>query len=235
MAKTLLQLINEVGKNVRRSTGSTYTTINQDGDAVFINQAINEAKRMVEDGWKWDVLQKTITFPSVADTATYDTSSLSVVDSDPDVTTDRSFALLDSSGRLQGWDVTSGNEFRLRRVPRDYAEHISRVNSISVARPVLVSVYPNGSGLTVHFPYAPAGVRNYAFQFQVPQADLTSASTELLIPAAPVVLAATALVVEERGEELGLDSARWWEQFENALGGAVSRDSTADDFSLVRV
>jgi hypothetical protein len=232
MAKTLLQLTNEVGKNLRRSTGSTWTAIDTNADQIFIQQAINEAKRMVEDSWKWDVLNDTILFPTAASTREYDTSSLSVVTSDPTVTTERSAVLRDQKGRLQMWDITSGAEFRLNERTREYAEHYQRVQTTEIAIPGAVAIYQNGSGLTVQFVDTPSGARNYAMNCRIPQDDLTVAGTEIKVPWKLVVLAATALSAEERGEELGLDAKTWWDQYENAFGAAISQDSNEEDFQL---
>lgn len=233
MAKTLIQLANEVGKNLRRSTGTDYTTITQNQDVVFIVQAINEAKRMVEDAWKWDVLRTTITFDSVGSTEKYDTSDLAIVTSDPLVTTERSFVLHNAHGALQFWDVTTSEEGRLSQISRDRAEHINTSMNQDVRAPRQVAVYPNGAGLTVHFGNAPDAVRNYKFEAIVPQADLTISSTILTIAERPVILAATALAAEERGEEYNVDPSRWWTQYENALGAEIGRDATSNDLVLI--
>jgi hypothetical protein len=50
-----------------------------------------------------------------------------------------------------------------------------------------------------------------------------------------VVLAATALACEERGEELGMSATRWWEQYDNAINEAIGRDMTEEDTILVPV
>jgi len=233
MAKTLLQLVNEVAKNMRRSTGSTITSITQTQDVISIVQSINEAKRMVEDNWKLDVVRQDITFDSVANTREYDLSLLATVSSDPIVARDRSFVIRNSKGWMQFWDVTSGEEIRMNEATREFADHIEVVNSISVSRPNQVVVYPNGEGLVAKFPYAPSGIRNYKLTIHNPQDDLEAAGTVITVPFRPVVLAATALAVEERGEELGLDASRWWEQYENAWGSMVARDSIDEDFTLL--
>ncbi len=231
MAKTLLQLLNEVGKNLRRSSGSTYTTIDQNQDAVFIVQAINEAKRRVEGNWKADVLRKTVTFSTVASTAEYDTSDAGVISS-ATVTTDRSYIMRNQRGQLQFWDTTSGAEFRLNECTREYAEHMSVVATNEVAIPTVVAIYSNQDGLTVKFPRTPSAARTYSFQAHLPQDDLASASTELEVPWRPVVLAATAISAEERGEELGLDAQTWWDAYDNAYGNMIARDSNEEDFQL---
>jgi len=233
MAKTLLQLTNEVGKNLRRSTGSTYTSITQNADVVFIVQAINEAKRMVEDDWESDLLIKPITFSSVASTHTYDTSDLAVVTSDPTVTTDRSAIIRDKQRyKMQFYDVTD-NPFQMLECSREYAQRCETLSTVDVATPSFVAVYPSTNGLLVHFPYAPSGVRNYKFYAKIPQDDLADASTEIEVPWRPVVLAATALAADERGEELGLDSKTWWDQYEKAYGSMVARESYEADNTLI--
>ena len=231
--KTFLELVNLVGVNLRRSTGSTYTTVTQNQDAVFIGFAINEAKRMVEDNWNLDQITRDITFDSVADTAEYDTSLLATVTSDPIVTTDRSRIKRNVRGQLQMWDVTSGGEARMIERTREWVDNQRTLQTQSVGRPSLVAIYPNDSGLVIKFPYPPDGVRSYSFKCIVPEDELELGADTLSVPFRPVVLAATALAAEERGEELGLTASRWWEQYENAFGNMVSRDSVESDFTLI--
>lgn len=228
--KTFLELINLVSVNLRRAI---FTTVDQNADAVFMGAALNEAKRMVEDNWNLDQLTKDITFDSVANQSEYDTSLLSVVTSDPVVTTDRSRIKRDVRGRLQFWDVTVGQEQRMREKTREWVDNQRTLNTQSVARPSQIAIYPNDSGLVVKFPFPPNAIRQYSFKAIVPQDDLVLAADTLESPFRPVVLAATALAAEERGEELGLTASRWWEQYENAFGNMVSRDSVESDFTLV--
>ena len=231
MAKTLLQLVNEVGKNLRRSNGSTYTSITQNQDVIFIVQAINEAKRMVEDDWESDLLVTPITFSSSAGVHTYDTSDALVATVNQ--TTDRSSIIRAKNNyRIQFFDVTD-NEFQLDEASRETAQKRETLDTNNVAIPNQVAVYPNSDGLTVHFPYAPSGVRNYKFYAKVPQDDLANASTEITVPWRPVVLAATALAAEERGEEFGVSPDTWWEQYEKAFGAQVARESYEQDLTLV--
>ena len=231
MAKTLLQLLNEVGKNLRRSNGSTYTSITQNADAIFIVQAINEAKRMVEGAWKWDVMRESLTFSSVADQTDYDLGDAGVVTGGP--ARDRSYVAHDYKRRIQFWDVTTDEEYRLKETSRDQAQHLNEVNTTSVSRPGLVAVYPNSDGLTAKFPYPPSGVRNYKVEIYNPQDDLENASTEIVVPWRPVVLAATALCFDERGEALGGASDLWWDRYEDSLSREIGRDADASDMTMV--
>lgn len=228
MAKTLLQLANEVGKNLRRSTGSTYTSITQNADVIFIVQAINEAKRMIEDDWEHDTLTTAMTFSSVGGTHAYELATAGTPNA-----TDRCAPIRDKQTyRLQLYDITD-NEFQLKECSREYAQRMETLDTNNVSIPSVAAVYPSATGLVVHFPYAPSGVRNYKIYVKNPQDDLTSASTQITIPWRPVVLAATAIACEERGEELGMDASRWWEQYEKAYGSMVARESYEHDMTLV--
>ena len=233
MSKTALQVLNEVGKNLRRSSGSTYTSITQDQNAVFLMQAINEAKRQVEDellDWDWPGLRTQVTFDSVALQAEYDLSDALVA---TPVTTDRSRVVYDQAGRLQVWDVTeAGANYRLCETTRDDALNTRLLSAQAVEKPSQVAIYQNGDGLTVYFPVVPTGVRNYRLEVMQPQEDLNVATTVLLTPYRLVVLAATALACEERGEELGMTATRWWEQYRQAMSFTLGRDTNAADLYL---
>lgn len=231
MSKTYLQLVNEVSKKLRRAT---YTSVSQDTNAVFMAQAINQAKRLVEDRWKWNQLWRDITFTSAAAVYTYDTGAAGGLALAPDVTNDRSFLLYDEHRRPLFWDITTPtNGCRMRECTRSHAEHIRNLQNVGVSIPDIMTVYQNGDGLTVLFPYPPLSARNYLFKAYVPQEELLTATEHMDVPWRPVVLAATALCCEERGEELGMTAARWWDEYEMALGAAIGHDSKDEDMTLV--
>ena len=228
MAKTFLELTNEVGRNLRRTDDTGWAALNTNADQRFIQQAINEAKRMVEDDWESDTLIVSMTFSSVAGQHTYELSSAGTPNA-----TDRAAPIRDKrTYRLQAFDVTD-DEYQLTEVSREYAQRMETLNTTNVNKPSQIAVYPSTEGLVVHFPYAPDGIRNYKIYVKNPQADLAAASTEITVPWRPVVLAATAIACEERGEELGMDASRWWEQYESAFGSVVARESYEADLTLV--
>jgi hypothetical protein len=187
---------------------------------------------MVEDAWKWDALKSDITFAPSASVHTYDTSDVAVATVNQ--TNERSYILRDSDGRIQAWDVTdAGSEFRLTEVSGEYAKAMEEVvTTTTIAKPNQIAVYHNGAGLTVHLPHAPTGTRSYKLECIVPQADLAAAATELTVPYWPVVLAATALELEDRNTN-PTRTERYWIQYTDALGKAISQNS--DEFDLVMV
>lgn len=234
MAKTFVQLVNDVGRNLRRSTGATYTSVTQDQTAVFMAAMINQAKRLVEDRWKWHQLRRDISFSSTASTASYDTSLLGGLTTYPNVTNERSTLLYDRYRRPQFWDVTvASSGWMLNECSREYADDIRNTQTTTSAIPDLFAIYQNGNGLTVLFPYAPSGVRSYRFKAYSPQDDLVNRQDELEAPWRPVVLAATALCCEERGEEFGMPGSRWWDEYEQAIAAAVGNDADDRDFTLI--
>lgn len=235
MAKTFIQLINDVGKHMRRSDGTDYTSVTQDADVVFIASALNIAKDMVEGEARWESMLTDITFPSAVGVQTYDTSVLTVVSSDPDVTNERSQIITAPTGQIQFWDITDSNEFRMKRRSRSWVHHRRQVDDgIAVSEPLEFAIYPLGDGLTVEFPFDIDSVRTYSFQVYNPQDELDTTTTVILCPWRPVVLAATALVAEERGEELGMEASTWWGRYNSALSQALVVDMwSAEDATLV--
>jgi hypothetical protein len=233
--KTLPQLINDVGKHLRRSDGTTYTSTTQDADAIMLVSLINVAKDMVEGERFWNALQVDITFDSVISTQEYDLSDLAVVTSDPIVADERTVVLTDMVGRLQMWDVTAGDEFRMHRHTRSWVDDQSRRfgTVTTAAQQSRVAIYPNHEGLTVKFPYPPSDVRSYVLRVYQPQAELANVATEITAPWRPVVLAATALLAEERGEELGLNASTWWERYTDALSQAIIVDMFQDEDAVL--
>ena len=234
MAKTYIQLINDVGKHLRLSDGTTFTTLTNDQDVIFIAAIINLAKDMVEGERQWDAMRLDIDFPSVVDTQTYDTSDLNIVTTDPDVTNERSQILANKDGQVQFWDITD-SEFRLERRTRSWVKHQNRLSGdVDQNKPGRFAIYHKGNGLTVEFPFNVSAVRNYSFQVYNPQDELASTSTVISAPWRPVVLAATAMAAEERGEELGMEASTWWGRYNSALSQAIVIDMfSAEDATLV--
>ena len=229
--KTFLELTNEVGKNVRLSDGSTWTALGTDFNQVFIQQMINEAKRTIEGERQWNILQQTVTFDSAPGTFTYDTSDLLVVTSDPVVTNERSQIVEDETSTItQFWDLTDTSGSRLARVSRNQVVNRRRLDNgqSDQVENAWFAAYSNGNGLTIEFPYAPSDVRNYTFEAYTPEDDLSLAADEMTVPWRPVVLLATALVAEERGEELGLNASTWYERADSALSEAIVIDMLGD-------
>lgn len=230
MAKTYIQLVNLVHGYMRHATDETILT--GDEDTIIVATFLNEAKREVEDEWKWHALRGTITFSSTASDDSYDTSNGAIAVATQ--TAERSELLEDPETReALFWDVTDSDEFRLQRVTRERALRNLRTNPDDVDQPTAFTIYQNGSGLTVQFRTAPKGVRDYSFEVYTPQDDLALTTDPLTVPWRPVVLRATALAKAEVGEEFGGPQGNFDAMFEDALQTEVAREKDEADDTLV--
>jgi hypothetical protein len=237
-SKTFIQLINDVGKNLRLSDGTTFTTVTQDQDVVFIAQAINLAKDMVEGERQWNTMWDEITFSSVVSTPTYDLSDLAVVSSDPVVASNRSQLVIGPEGAPEFWDVTGEDEQRMQRKHRTWVRRRRALDGDTVqdTKPFWFAIYRQGDGLTVEFPYDVQNVRDYLMLLYTPQDELVATTTTVEAPWRPIIAAATAIAAEERGEELGLDASTWWGRYTDQLAQAIFIDHQGDaDSTLVAV
>ena len=210
MAKTAIQLLNEIGRHLRLSTGSTFTSLTQDLRIGFITMMMNEAKRVVEDRWKWDALKYMVTFDSVIGTGTY-------VPATGGTPNERSYVTRTPIGLLNLWDVTSAQQGRLRELTRDDVEHMRIVANGTQAINNAAAVYNNGTGITVMFPNLCSSVRNYKAQIYIPQEELTTEATTVLAPWQPISLYAAARCMQERGEEFGGDPNLWFEMYTDSI------------------
>jgi hypothetical protein len=230
VAKTYIQLINEVHGYMRHS--NTETSLTADEDTIIVAKFLNEAKREVEDEWKWHALRATITFSSTASDDSYDTSNGAIAVA---TQTEERSELLEDPETLEAlfWDVTSDDEFRMSRITREQVLRNLRTNPDDVDQPTAFTIYQNGEGLTVQFRTAPTGVRNYSFEVYTPQPDLAATGDTLTVPWRPVVLRATALAKAEIGEEFGGPQGNFDAMFEDALQTEVAREKDEADDTLV--
>ncbi len=152
MPKTFIQAINDVGKNTRLSTGSTWSALDTDADQTFIQQMLNEAKRMVEAERQWNVLKAQVTFDSVGATQTYDLSDAGVVTAGA-LTNERSQLVDALNGFPEFYETTSGDEQQMMRITRANADRrqLLDVNAAAVQNNTF-AIYQTGAGLTVKFP-----------------------------------------------------------------------------------
>lgn len=239
MAKTFIQLINDVGKNLRLGDGTTFTTLTDDQDVVFIAQAIGLAKDMVEGERQWQSMWDEITFSTVVNTPTYDLGDLAVVTSDPLIAQERSQLVEQlNTGAPAFWDITSDEEHTMQRKQRTWVR-LQRAlygSDVNENDPYFFAMYANDDGLTVEFPYTINEARDYLMFLYTPQDEMTLTTDTLQVPWRPVVIAATAIAAEERGEELGLNASTWWARYTDALSQEIIRDQETDaESTLVAV
>lgn len=245
MAKTLLQMINEVYVNLREDQITSLT--NDAYDNLIIN-FLNLAKEIVEDAWEWQALRKTITWTSVASQSAYDLTndtadalgSGSAGDADAASNlwlANRSKIYRDPRGSWLAYDTTtSGAKFRLIEVPYAYGID-QQMNANTSSKPQHAFMHAG----TFDFINAPdSSTRTYSMVVLIPQDALSAAADTITVPWRPVVTLATAWAVNERGEELGnrpilpqsVLNTDWASQAEKDLAKAIANDMDQDTTEL---
>lgn len=224
MAKTYLQLVNEVLKRVREPqvgtvSATTYSTL--------ISTYVNDAKRIVEDAWEWSSLRHTVNFNLAASTREYDLSSTALVGAGNELDA-RSLLLYDPESHCpMAFDVTSGNQTPLHEVSyqRVIREIALDTNPGTYEYPMYFSIRPTADAVLVNLFEQPAGVRSWRMLFKRPQEDLSDGSDTLTIPWLPVVLLATNYALAEKGEEVGMPGNEAEKKYSQALADAIALDS----------
>ena len=180
-----LELVNDVLIRLREDevTAPTDTPYSK-----LIGKFVNDAKRIVEDSFQWNVLTETLT-----------------------VTTQDglfNWVLTGSGQRFRVMDVinSEGNHF-LEGVTSSRMNNLLLNGESSKGSPMYYNFNGVNNGDTqVDLYPIPDKVYNIYFNLYKPQPALTDPSTELLVPSDPVVKYAYAKAVAERGEDGGLSA-----------------------------
>ena len=204
---TFLNAVNEVQKRLRETQTAAYNTSTY---STLIASFVNQAKREVEDAWNWSFLRQNVTVSTISGTSQYTLTGTNARsrlfgarevydDTNNTVLREVSDQIFDRDNYLA--TAQSGNPvwFRFRGVS-------------SGAKQVDLFPTPNGS-FTIYFPMI------------IPQADLTSDSTTITVPAHPVIMRAYALAISERGEDGGMSYAEADDMARQSLADAIAQDS----------
>lgn len=232
MAKTYLQLVNEVLKRMRETTVSS---VNDNSYSTLVSTFINDAKTIVEDAWIWECLRTTVNFNLSASVLSYDLSSTALVGSGNELN-ERSLLLYHSdTGQPMAFDVTSSSPFPLLEISRDEIARSYDLDSVHSpnSTPTYFSVTPSTTAPTVRLYEPPSATRNWRMYFKRPQADLSSDGDILIVPWLPVVLLATNYALNERGEEVGEAGSVAEQKYLTALSNAIALDSRYRSGQLV--
>jgi len=81
----------------------------------------------------------------------------------------------------------------------------------------------------INFYSIPNGTYTINLDLVVPQADLSSGSTELTVPEYPVILGTYAKAIAERGEDQGRTHGEAFTAYSLALGDAIAMDEALTD------
>lgn len=206
---TYIELVNAVLRRLRESEVTTVQgTGNSNSYARLIGDYINEAKSQVEAAWSWSALRQTLTATTTAGTFNYEIQG-----------SRNNFQVLDV------WNDTSNIEMRYQTAhwftqeflmadPQRGEPAFYNFNGVSADGDTMVDIYPIPDS-------------TYTLRFNVVKRNvpLSGDSDPLEIPSRPVILLATAMAIEERGEDGGQQSMNAYGAAKSALADEIALDA----------
>lgn len=227
MAVTFKQLLNRALRICGEDEIDTATNAVSDTQQLLYAEVANEIKEEVEAAHNWRALRQTVT---VAFAASETSNTITEAN-------ERS-RVVRIQDPMRGqevplvFDITdSSSPVRLQEL--DLADLLYRrtMDSNTTQDPWAFAL-DNSSGdvLDVHLYPTPADARTIQLTLIIPQARLDATvsadlSTTIKIPVRPITLGLVRYILEERGEELGINSAYSEEKEFKALQDAVSLDA----------
>lgn len=212
---TYLDVVNDVLTRLREPT---VTSVNNTAYSRLIGKLVNDAKREIEDAHDWNALASTITITTVDGTYNY--------------------TLTGSRTRFRTFDVLNDtNNWRLQYRPTNWMNEQFLLTTASKGSPYYYNyngVSSSGDTQVDLFPI-PNDAYTIRFNLTIPQADLSSDSTVLLIPDHVVAQYAYAKAISERGEDAGVSSAEAFSIYRNSLADAIAIERNHYDEDMVWV
>lgn len=206
---TYIELVNKVLLRLRESTVSTVQgSGNSNTYARLIGEFVNEAKSQVEAAWDWSALRSTLTLTTEADVFNYELNG-----------TQNNFKVLDvlndsSNYVMEYKDSRWFNEqFLLFTQPKGSPVYYN-FNGVSADGDTQVDIFP-----------IPDGVYDIRFNVTLRNLPLSGDSDTLVIPSRPIILLATAMAIEERGEDGGQQSINAYAAAKSALADEIALDA----------
>lgn len=202
---TFLELVNDVLVRLREPEVST---VNENVLSKLVGKFVNDAKRQVEDAYKWNALSNTLTATTsnaVFNYALTDSGSrFKVIDAFNN--TSKQFMRLASTSQMNQWLLS---ESRQSGSPMYY-----NFNGVDANGDTQVDLYP-----------VPDGAYQIFFNIIDTQTNLILDSDQMLVPSEPVVHLAYAKALVERGEDGGLQSSEAYALFKQVLADYIAIES----------
>ena len=199
---TYLETVNNV---LRRLREPTVVSVNDSAYSAMIGVMVNDAKREIEDAHDWNVLSTTLTANTSASIFNY--------------------VLVGAGTRFRVIDVLNDtNDTEVRYAPTKWMNKQFLLTNTQSAAPMFYNfngVDSNGDTQVDIYPI-PDGVYALRFNFIVPQAELTSDSTSLLVPSHLVSMLTYAKAIAERGEDGGNLSSEAYALYKQALANEIA-------------
>jgi hypothetical protein len=204
---TYLELVNDILVRMREPEVST---VQENVLSKLIGKLVNDAKRQVEDAYKWSALITDISVPTVADTSTYTVTGSGSRYKVTELHNTTKFIGL-SPISFARYNLLSGSSANPQRSSPTYY----CFNGISGSGDAKVMLWP-----------IPDAVYNINVQLYVPQDALSADSDTMKVPDEPVILGAFARALVERGEDGGLNSSEAYGLYKASLADAIAIESS---------
>ena len=199
---TYLETVNNV---LRRLREPTVSSVNETGYSAMLGVFVNDAKREVEDALEWNSLSSTITVNTVASTFNY--------------------TLTGAGTRFRVMDVLNDtSNIVIRQAPSQWMNKQFLLANNQQGAPIFYNFNGVDSSGNTQVDVWPVPEQAYTLRFNliIPQAELSTDSTRILVPAHLVSMLAYAKAIAERGEDGGNLSSEAYALYKNALANEVS-------------
>ena len=227
MASTFREVCNRVLLTLREDQiDGAETSLSSDYHQL-IGTFVNQIKEEIEDAHLWRDLQQTHTAQ-----ITTGNNSGSIVSAN-----ERSrlvYFNTEFGPRPVVFDVTDANNpIQLSEAPLALVAYNQLADPTTTStNPVAFAIAADGAGgLTFHVFPKVTSTRNFTLRMVTPQdrLDVNDVDTVIKIPTRPLEMGAIWYALEERGEELGINSLFTEERFRKALDDAIARDAESQD------
>jgi len=206
---TYVEAVNSV---LRRLRENSVATVQGEGNANsyarLIGDFVNEAKSQVEVAWKWGALRQTLTGYTIPGAFNYEIQGSS-----------NNFEVLDV------WNDTDNIEMQYR--PSHWFNEAYLTGEVQEGTPLYYNfngVSADGDTLVDVYP-VPDAIYVTRFNVVLRNTPLVNDSDLIYIPTRPIILLATAMAIEERGEDGGQQSINAYRAAESALADEIALDA----------
>jgi len=206
---TYLELVNAVMRRLRESEVATVQGSGSSNSyARLIGDFVNESKAQVESAWDWSALRTTLTLNTTSGVFNYELNG-----------TRNNFKVLDvwndsDDIEMLYKDANWFNREFLTATPQTGTPMFYNFNGVSADGDTQVDLYP--------IPDA-----TYSLRFNVTQRNLALSddADTIVLPTRPIILLATAMAIEERGEDGGQQSMNAYAAAQSALADEIALDA----------
>ena len=202
---TYLDLVNNV---LRRLREEEVSNVSESTFSKMVGDFVNDAKNLVENAWDWSMLRTDVTLTTTSTVATY--------------------ALEGTQDKVKTLSVindTSNTVIEYR--PYDWFEEQVYINGPVSGSPEYYTFngYDANNDTQITFYPTPDSAYNIQLKLVYNNNDLTENTDTLLIPDAPVMHLAIALLARERGETGGTSTPEYFVIADKYLSDAIAYDA----------